>query len=175
MKKLLVAICFMATLVGVAQENSYHEDVITYFEINGTSEQYKNATDGLFDLLKRQYAEKNVPDAVWDELKQDNPKHVSRVLSMLVSAYRGSYNQEDIKNMLNFYRSDTGRQLLVDKTALTYEQQKQASVFYNTETGQKILTVEQDIAQNISEISEIWSRDLYRSMIDALAEKGYAM
>lgn len=175
MKKLLLAVFIMVTFVGVAQENSYHEDVLAYFEVNGTSEQYTNATNGLFDLLKRQYAEKNVPNAVWDELKQDNPKHVNRILNMLVSAYRGTYSQEDINNMLDFYQSDAGRQLLVDKTALNYEQQKQASVFYNTETGQKIIMVEQDIAQNISEISEIWSRDLYRSMVDALAEKGYAM
>ena len=175
MKKLLLAVFFMVTFTGVSQESTYHQDVLSYFKVNGTSEQYANATNGLFDLLKKQYSKKNVPDSVWTELKIDNPKHVERVLNMLVSAYRGSYNQEDINNMLDFYQSDTGSQLLVDKTTLNYDQQKQASVFYNTETGQKILMSEQEIAKNISEISEIWSRDLYRMMVDALAEKGYSM
>lgn len=143
--------------------------------MNGTADQYSNATNGLFDLLKNQYASKNVPDAVWNELKTETPKQVDRILNMLVSAYRGNYNQEDIQNMLAFYETGAGRQMLTDKTALDYEQQKEVTVFYNTPTGQKILTVEPDIAQNIGEISEIWSRDLYRMMVDKLAEKGYTM
>ena len=175
MKKLLLAIFFISTLSIQAQETSYHEDVLAYFKVNGTEAQYSNATQGLFDLLKKQYASQNVPDAVWTELQEDNPKQVSRILNMLVSAYRGTYSHDDIKNMLAFYETGTGRQLLADRTALSYEQQKEASVFYNTPTGQKILMAEPDIAQNIGEISQIWSRDLYRSMVDKLAEKGYTM
>lgn len=175
MKKLLIAVFFIASLSGYSQENSYHEDVLRYFQVNGTAAQYSNATNGLFELLEKQYASKEVPTTVWNELKADSPKQVDRILNMLVSAYRGTYSQEDIQNMLTFYETSAGRQLLADKTALDYEQQKEASVFYNTPTGQKILTAEQDIAQNISEISEIWSRDLYRMMVDRLAEKGYSM
>ncbi|TVZ22750.1 hypothetical protein JM84_1660 [Dokdonia sp. Hel_I_63] len=175
MKKLYIALFLLTSLSGYAQEKTYHEEVLRYFQVNGTADQYSNATKGLFDLLKNQYASKNVPEAVWNELKTETPKQVDRVLNMLVSAYRGSYNQEDIQNMLAFYETDAGRQTLTDKTALNYEQQKEIAVFYNTPTGQKILTVEPDIAQNIGEISEIWSRDLYRMMVDKLAEKGYTM
>ncbi|EAQ38433.3 hypothetical protein MED134_03939 [Dokdonia sp. MED134] len=175
MKKLLLAIFFISSLTIQAQDTSYHEDVLAYFKVNGTEAQYSNATDGLFDLLKKQYESQNVPETVWTELKAETPKQVERILNMLVSAYRGSYSQEDIQNMLAFYETGTGRQLLADRTALSYEQQKEASVFYNTPTGQKILMVEPDIAQNVGEISQIWSRDLYRSMVDKLAEKGYSM
>ena len=175
MKKIFIALFLLTSLVGYSQDKTYHEDVLRYFQVNGTADQYSNATNGLFDLLKNQYASKNVPDAVWNELKTETPKQVDRILNMLVSAYRGSYNQDDIKNMLAFYETGAGRQMLTDKTALDYEQQKEVTVFYNTPTGQKILTVEPDIAQNIGEISEIWSRDLYRMMVDKLAEKGYAM
>ena len=94
---------------------------------------------------------------------------------MLVSAYRGTYEHEDIKNMMAFYETGTGKQLLLDKTALNAEQQKEASVFYNSPTGQKILTSEQQIARRVGEVSEIWSRDLYRNIVDKLAEKGFIM
>jgi hypothetical protein len=77
--------------------------------------------------------------------------------------------------MMTFYETDTGKQLLADKTALDYEQQKEASVFYNSQTGQKILTSEQEIGRRVGEVSEIWSRDLYRNIIDKLAAKGYVM
>ena len=175
MKKLLTGLLILNMLCAFGQERTYHDDVLAYFQVNGTAQQYQDATNGLFDLLKRQYENQNVPNEVWNELQKDSPKYVSQVLNMLVSAYRGSYSQEDINNMLNFYNTPAGRQLLLDKTALDYEQQKKVSSFYNTPTGMQIQTVELEIVQNISEISEIWSRDLYRLMVNKLAEKGYTM
>lgn len=175
MKKLLIALFFTVGFTALSQERAYHEDVLQYLEVNGTRAQYSNAVDGLYDLLERQYVGQEIPETVWSELKKDAPKQVDRVLAMLVSAYRGTYEQEDIKNMLAFYKTNTGVQLLSDKTALSYEQQKEAAVFYNTTTGQKILSSEQEIASRVSEISEIWSRDLYRMTIDKLAEKGFRL
>lgn len=175
MKKLLIILLLTMSFSSIAQEQSYHQEILKYFKINGTEVQYTNATTGLFDLLKRQYESKNVPSAVWTELEEEIPQAVDRILNMLVSAYRGSYNQEDIQNMLAFYETSTGSQLLKDKTALTSDQQKEASNFYNSTTGQKILESEEKIGKNISEISEIWSRDLYKMMVDKLAEKGYTM
>lgn len=175
MKKLLIALFFTISLTTIGQERAYHEDVLEYLEVNGTKAQYANAIDGLFELLKKQYAGVDVPETAWAELKEESPKQVDRILAMLVSAYRGTYEQEDIQNMLAFYKTDTGAQLLSDKTALNYDQQKEAAVFYNTVTGQKILSSEQQIGSRVGEVSEIWSRDLYRNMIDKLAEKGFMM
>jgi len=172
-KKLLIALLFITSFSSIAQEETFHQEVLRYLNINGTADQYTNATSGLFDLLKQQYSSKNVPSDVWTELEGEKPQAVNRVLNMLVSAYRGSYGKEDIQNMLAFFETSTGKQLLLDKTSLNADQQKEAATFYNSATGQKILESEQEIGKNISEISEIWSRDLYRSMVDKLAEKGY--
>ena len=174
-KKLLFALFFLCSLQFNAQESSYHEDVLRYLTMNGTANQYSAAIDQLFDLLGKQYQDQNVSNEVWSELKKDTSPQVNRILNMLVSAYRGTYEHEDIKNMIAFYKTPTGKQLLADKTALDYEQQKTASVFYNSPTGQKILTSEQQIGRSVGEVSEIWSRDLYRGLIDKLAEKGYVM
>lgn len=175
MKKLLIVLIFICSFSLSAQERPYHEVVLEYLEVNGTRTQYQNATDGLFDLLKKQYESKNVPETVWTELKAEAPKQVDGILAMLVSAYRGTYEKEDIQKMLDFYQTGTGKQLLSDKTAMDYDQQQEVAQFYNTATGQKILTSEQQISSSVSEISEIWSRDLYRMMVEKLAEKGYSM
>lgn len=175
MKKLLFALFFLCSLQFNAQETSYHEDVLRYLTMNGTANQYGEAINQLFDLLKQQYKDQNVTEEVWSGLKKETSPEVNRILNMLVSAYRGTYEHEDIKNMMKFYETGTGKQLLADKTALNYEQQKEASVFYNSSTGQKILTSEQQIGRRVGEVSEIWSRDLYRSIIDKLADKGYIM
>ena len=175
MKKLLLALFFLSSLQFNAQESTYHQDVLRYLTMNGTANQYSAAMDQMFELLGRQYKDQNVPDAVWTELKGETTPELNKILNMLVSAYRGTYDQTDIKNMIAFYETPTGQQLLTDKTALDYEQQKTASVFYNSPTGQKILTSEQQIGRSVGEVSEIWSRDLYISIKDKLIEKGYIM
>lgn len=175
MKKLLFALFFLSSLHFNAQESTYHGDVLRYLTMNGTANQYSAAIDQLFELLGKQYKDQNVSSDVWSELKKETTPELNKILNMLVSAYRGTYEHEDIKNMIAFYETPTGKQLLADKTALDYEQQKQASVFYNSPTGQKILTSEQEISRRVGEVSEIWSRDLYRGLVDKLAEKGYVM
>ena len=94
---------------------------------------------------------------------------------MLVSAYRGNYEKQDLVSMLAFNQTPTGRQLIVDRTALSKEQRQIAADFYNSPTGQKILTSEQQVAHSVSEVSEIWSRDLYRMVVDKLAAKGFTL
>ncbi len=175
MKKLLTAIFIFTSLSFYAQEASYQEIALKYLQTNGTAQQYEGAIDQLFGLLKQQYAGQNIPDETWATLRTESSGEVNKVMSMLVSAYRGTYEKEDLVNMLAFYETDAGRQLLTDKTALDYEQRKDASVFYNSPTGQKILTSEQQIAARVGEVSEIWSRDLYRSVTDKLAAKGFTL
>jgi hypothetical protein len=175
MKKLLIAIFILTSFSTYAQEVSYHEVALKYLQTNGTAKQYEGAIDQLFGLLKQQYAGQNISEDMWKSLRSDSSSEVDRILNMLVSAYRGTYEKDDLVNMLAFYETDTGRQLLTDKTALDYEQRKEASVFYNSPTGQKILTSEQEIGSRVGEVSEIWSRDLYRNITDKLAEKGFTL
>lgn len=175
MKKLLFVLFFLGSLQINAQETTYHGDVLRYLTMNGTANQYGEAINQLFDLLKQQYKDQNVTNEVWSELEKETSPEVNRILNMLVSAYRGTYEHEDIKNMMAFYETGAGKQLLLDKTALSQEQQKEASAFYNSTTGQKILTSEQQISKRVGEVSEIWSRDLYRNIVDKLAEKGFIM
>jgi len=175
MKKLFLTLFFLCSLQFNAQESTYHANVLKYLTMNGTANQYSAAIDQLFELLGKQYQSQNVSDAVWSELRKETTPELNKILNMLVSAYRGTYSKEDIKNMISFYETPTGKQLLVNKAGLDYEQQKTASVFYNSPTGQKILTSEQQIGRSVAEVSEIWSRDLYRGLIDKLAAKGFVM
>ena len=175
MKKLLFALFFLSSLHFFAQKSTYHQDVINYLNTNGTANQYTEAIDQLFTLLKHQYQNYDISESLWEELKTDTKPELDRILNMLVSAYRGTYEQEDIKGMLTFYETPAGKQFITDKTNLTYEQQTEISNFYNSPVGQKILTSEQEITRRVGEVSEIWSRDLYRNLVDKLAAKGYVM
>ncbi len=175
MKKLLFILILSFSLQLFSQEANYRQLVAEYLEVNGTTEQYEKAIDGLFDLLKRQYNDQGVNDATWSSLREDTAPALGQIKAMLVSAYRGTYEKEDISNMLKFYKSPTGKQVLFNQTTMTEDQKVKAAQFYNSPTGIKVLDSQQEIAKRVSEVSEIWSRDLYRSVTDKLAEKGYVL
>ncbi len=175
MKKLLMSIFIFTSLFANAQDVSFHEVALKYLQTNGTAVQYEGAIDQLFSLLKNQYAGQNIPEATWTELRSESSSEVNRILNMLVSAYRGNYEKHDLVNMLAFYETATGKQLLVDRTKLSKEQREEAANFYNSPTGQKILISEKEVAGSVSEVSELWSRDLYRNVTDKLAEKGFTL
>ncbi len=175
MKKLLMSLFIFASFFANAQEVNFHEVALKYLQTNGTAVQYEEAIDQLFSLLKNQYDGQNIPESTWTDLRKESSGEVNRILNMLVSAYRGNYEKHDLVNMLAFYETPTGKQLLVDRTKLSKDQRQEAANFYNSATGQKILVSEQDVAKSVSEVSEIWSRDLYRSVTDKLADKGFTL
>ena len=175
MKKLLFAFVLFSMFQVSAQETTYRQDVLKYLEINGTTQQYSGAIDQLFDLLKRQYANHNIDAEVWDTLRAESAGEVGRIKAMLVSAYRNTYTQKDIQNMISFYQTEAGKLLLSNQAKMTDAHRNDASFFYNTETGKKILSKKDEISRSVGEVSQIWSRDLYKMMVDKLAEKGYVM
>jgi len=175
MKKLLIVLVFISSWSVFGQESSYRQVVLEYLNTNGTTQQYQLAIDQLFALLKQQYKDQDVQESHWVELRKDAQPALQQIKAMLVSAYRGSFEKEEIQEMLNFYKTSAGKQLLHDQTAMTENQKQEAATFYNTPTGQKIIASQGEISKRVSEVSEIWSRDLYRSMIDKLAEKGFIL
>ena len=175
MKKLLLALFILTSFTAMSQEVSYHSIALKYLQTNGTATQYEGAIDQLFDLLKRQYADKSISDATWTSLRSESSSEVDRILNMLVSAYRGTYEKEDLINMLAFYETPTGKQLLLDRTGLTHAQRQEAASFFNSPSGQKIVASEQEVGSRVAEVSELWSRDLYRNITDKLAEKGFTL
>jgi len=176
MKKILfILFTFIITLSSVAQESTYREDALDLLSLNGTTEQYRNAIDQLFELLQRQYKTNDVSQATWNELKELSSGEIGRIKAMLVSAYRGTYSQDDIKNMISFYQTEAGQQLLKNQANLTDAHRNDVSFFYNSDTGKKILDSKDEISRSVAEVSEIWSRDLYKMVVDKLAEKGHIM
>ncbi|WP_010522118.1 DUF2059 domain-containing protein [Aquimarina agarivorans] len=166
---------FIISLQSIAQQPTLTESVTQYLNINGTTEQYEHAVSSLLVMLKQQYASKNVPDTVWDELSQHKPTAINQIKAMLVSAYRSHFDQVEINDMIDFYKTPTGQQMIKDQTKLTQEDRDKMSFFYNSPTGKKILDESDALNKSVSEISENWSRGLYKSMTALLAEKGYVL
>ncbi|WP_010177401.1 DUF2059 domain-containing protein [Aquimarina agarilytica] len=161
------------SLQSTAQQSTLTESITQYLNINGTTEQYEHAVSSLLVMLKQQYVSKNVPETVWEELNQQKPTAINQIKAMLVSAYRTHFDQTEVNDMIEFYKTPTGQQMITDQTKLTQDDRDKMSFFYNSPTGKKILEESDALNQSVSEISENWSRALYKSMTARLTEKGY--
>ena len=162
-------ICFSVS----SQEDSFQEKILDYLKVNGTYTQYNNAYDQMFAVFKERYALANVPEEVWIELIQDKEKNVSKIISLLTSAYRKHFSEENIRDLYAFYNTEAGKKIQVDSSTLTPEQSAEVSLFYQSPTGQKLFEVQSNLAQDIIQISEYWSTDLYIETMDILSSKGY--
>ncbi|GAA4107918.1 hypothetical protein GCM10022393_03540 [Aquimarina addita] len=173
MRSLVFILTFILTSVIYGQQRSYHEDAIKYLEINGTEQQYEGAVDQMFVMLQQQYQDRNVPDSVWDELKNQKEDAIINIKSLLVSAYRSNFSQDDIRQLITFYESETGSQVVADITQLTDAQKAELNAFYNSEVGKKVQNQSETLTMMVSEVSELWSRSLYEQTIEKLTGKGY--
>ena len=163
--------CFQLT----AQERNFTESINHYININGTTEQYSDAIDQLYIMLGKQYSDKNVPESVWSELKQEKGQALNQIKVMLASAYRSHFDHEDINTMIEFYESPAGRQYKVDPVQLSEDQKDQITFFYDSDTGKKLKNQSQSLNEMVSQISESWSSQLYLNSKEKLAAKGFQL
>jgi len=158
-----------------APTDAFGKTTMQCLKANGIEAQYKRAIDQLFVMLKQQFANKNVPNSVWEDLEVIKPIALENVKIRMVQAYRAHYNNEDINQMLSFYLSDEGKKMLTDSANLTDDERKVIKDFCHTTTGQKIMESQASLTKMVGEISETWSSELYHQQIEKLAQKGFTL
>ncbi|AXT50881.1 DUF2059 domain-containing protein [Aquimarina sp. BL5] len=173
MRDIVFALTLFLTSTACTSQRSYHQDAIRYFELNGTEQQYDAAIDQMFTMLKQQHSTQDIPDKVWEELKGNKTAALTNIKSLLVSAYRSNFTHEDIKQLIVFYESETGQQMVKDRTQLSDDQKNKLSLFYDSEVGKKVQSQSNSLTTMVAEVSEQWSRDLYNETVKKLKAKGY--
>ena len=81
-------------------------------------------------------------------------------------------NDEDVKKMNALYATKAGQNMF-KPDALSEGDKVVLKEFYASETGQKIVNSQDSMNASMSNISEMWSKDLYQAVISKLSEKGY--
>lgn len=177
MKKIAFLFALVISSMSFAQTETvvdpYSDAVKTCLIGNGTRAYYDNVVDEMFKMLQGQYASQNVPESVWKELKNVKSETLDELSQMVVSAYRGHFTLKDVNNMNALYATEAGKRMYKQPSALTEADKFEVNAFYQTETGQKIITSQESVNKIMTQVSEMWSSDLYKSVIDKLSEKGY--
>lgn len=173
MKSFFITVFSLFCFSVSAQVDTYQEDIIKYLNVNGTYQQYDQAYDGMFDVLKRNFSSADIPDKVWTDLKKNRKESINDVIKFLTFAYRKQFTQTEINQLHAFYTTEAGRKMQIDPSLLTSEENDQLAAFYQSDLGKKMDKAKVELAADISEISSHWSRDLFASKMSALVKLGY--
>jgi hypothetical protein len=177
MKQIFLILALVVTSFTFSQTETvidpYSDAVKTCLIGNGTRAYYDNVVDDMFKMIQEQYTSQNVPETVWEELKGGKSETLDELSQMVVSAYRGHFTLQDVNNMNTLYQTQAGKRMYTQPSALTETDKFEINTFYQSETGQKIITSQESVNKIMTQVSEMWSSDLYKSVIDKLSEKGY--
>ena len=174
MKNILTfLLALVVTTMSFSQEeivvDEYSEDVKLCLKNNGTYNYYDGVVDSMFTHLKQQFESQNVPNDVWVELESVKPDTLDELGQMVVSAYRGHFNHQDVKNMNALYKTTAGKKMINSATELTEGDKVTLNEFYKSETGQKIVGSQDSVNASMMQITEIWSADLYKNVLAKLS------
>jgi len=176
MKRLLLLLSIFISTANVlyGQETNLSEPqqhIASYLDSNGTMGQYEFAYDQLLKMLENQFPKQENNTKGWTYLTENRTKAISDIKMLLIPIYEDHFTPSEIDEMLAFYTSDTGKQLLNDRTQLTEEQQQALNKFYGGPTGKKIVEKQPALTQEIAKASEEWSRDLYETALSLLKDE----
>lgn len=175
MKSILSLFLFLSvSFSSFAQVDAYSEDVKQCIKSNGTLSYYEDVMEQMYQMLSVQFKEKEVPQSVWAEVKKGKSAAMDELAQMIVSSYRGHFTHKDVKNMNTLYASQAGKNMF-KKEALSEGDKVILSKFYASDTGQKIIGSQDSMNESMSKISEMWSSDVYRSVVSMLSDKGYKL
>jgi len=180
MKKIFTFFLALIVTMSSAQDkeiavDEYSEDVKLCLKNNGTYNYYDGVVDSMFTHLKEQFVDQKVPEEVWAELEGIKAETLDELGQMIVSAYRGHFNLQDLKNMNALYGTTAGKRMINSETELTEGDKAVLSEFYKSETGQKIVGSQDSMNASMMQITEMWSADLYKSVLAKLSEKGFEL
>ncbi|NNM23576.1 MAG: DUF2059 domain-containing protein [Flavobacteriaceae bacterium] len=162
-------ICFS----GFGQVDAFQQDIIDYLKVNGTQAQYSEAYDEMFTVLKKNFETANVPENVWQDLRTNKSESLDDVIEFLTFAYRKHFTQDDIHKMEAFYRTEAAQKMIRNTGDLSEKEHKAISAYYESDVAKKVDSKKVELANDISEISSHWSRDLFSAKMSALIKMGY--
>jgi len=133
MRIVILSICFVLLMpyCSISQEPEFTDEVKTYLSNNGTAGQYEFAYDGLLKMLGNQYPETDDNEKGWVYLKENKSKYVNEMIALLVPIYQEHFERDEIVQMTHFYKSETGKQLINDRSQMTEVQKEELNAYYN--------------------------------------------
>ena len=158
----------MFPMVFNAQETGFSKDISDYLDSNGTMLQYEYAYGELMKMLGSQFSKTENNAEGWKYLEENKSNAVSEIRTLIIPIYKENFTHDEIKEMYAFYQSEAGKLLVNDRSKMTDTHKEELNTFYSSTLGKKIIGKHEILTQEISKVSESWSRDLYETALSLL-------
>jgi uncharacterized protein len=124
------------------EEDAFSKDVRKYLDINGTKESFPIVMDQMIGQIKGVFP--SVPANYWQEF-QNEMKEVGLedLYTDIIPIYKKHFTHEDIKKIIEFYESPTGKKLSQKTPEITQE-----SIMVGQKWG---MMISQKIVQKLEE------------------------
>lgn len=138
MKKIIFLFSFVLLLssVSYAQTNSTYKATLSkMMEVSGAKNTYKAVLTQIVSMFKQQKPE--VPAAVWTEFEVAFSKVAEEdLLNILLPVYQKHMSEADLKNMIVFYETPTGKRF-AEKTPLITQDSMAAGQEWGKKLGEE--------------------------------------
>jgi hypothetical protein len=118
-----------------ANNGSFDQDIVRFFEVSRLTDTYRAVLPQLFAQFRA--INDKVPAEVWNELQKEMEGSVAEVQDLLVPVYKKHFTQADIRALIAFYETPIGRKF-AEKQAPLYQESTQAGQAWGQSIGQKV-------------------------------------
>ncbi|MEM7186449.1 MAG: DUF2059 domain-containing protein [Bacteroidota bacterium] len=174
MRSIFLTVFLLVCFAGGAQVDDFQKDIIKYLNVNGTQQQYDQAYDEMFVVLRKNFENASVPESVWSDMKKDKAESLKEITEFLTFAYRKHFTRDEIGEMYTFYKTAAAQKMMKqDMGPLTEKENVQIALYFESAVAQKVEATLPALSEDISEISGHWSRDLFAGKMKELLKLGY--
>jgi len=136
MKKLLVCTLLLSFSSCFGQVDSLKsKDIKKLLEITGTANNVKLAMGNMIGIMKKNPVYKDIPTEFWDKFVQEI--NFDEFIEMYVPIYDKYYSHEDVKGIVKFYETPTGKKVIQNMPLIMSESMSMGQK-WGMEIGKKI-------------------------------------
>ncbi len=120
-----------------AQTDLYSETLSELMKVTGSEATYKTVVTQMIEMFKQQN-NSSIPDKFWDELETElNADIINDLLKILTPIYQKHLSIKDLREVIAFYNSPTGKKF-AQKTPIITQESMDAGQIWGAEIGAKI-------------------------------------
>lgn len=135
MKKILTLITLVVFALHVsAQTNAKREKIKTLLELSGSSKLGLQVGKTMIDAFKKNYTD--VRAEFWEEVAKEI--NADDLIKLVIPIYEKYYSEEDIDQLINFYKSPIGKKMQ-EVTPLLTQESMAAGQVWGREIAEKVV------------------------------------
>ena len=113
----LLAIALFFSIQATAQTKT--ENIVELLEVSGVKQNLRPMMRQMIAMIKTGSEFDEVPNEYWEEVTSE--QNVNKMIELYIPIYDKHYTEKEIKDMIAFYKTETGRSMVKKMPALLQE------------------------------------------------------